>query len=54
MSKIMQVKNISKGDLKLAKDNKNKKEEILKLYYKNNLTQKEIAEKLGITHNKNA
>lgn len=33
----------------MAKDNENKKEEITKLYYEDNLTQKEIAEKLGIT-----
>lgn len=33
----------------MAKDNENKKEEIVKLYYVDNLTQKEIAGKLGIT-----
>lgn len=33
----------------MAKDVENKKEEITKLYYKDNLTQKEIAGKLGIT-----
>ena len=33
----------------MAKDNENKKEEIIKLYYEDNLTQKEVAEKLGIT-----
>lgn len=33
----------------MPKDNNNKKEEITKLYYEDNLTQKEIAEKLGIT-----
>lgn len=33
----------------MAKDSENKKLEIIKLYYENNLTQKEIAEKLGIT-----
>ena len=33
----------------MAKDNENKKEEIVKLYYEGNLTQKEIAEKIGIT-----
>ncbi len=33
----------------MPKDNNNKKEEIAKLYYEDNLTQKEIAEKLGIT-----
>lgn len=33
----------------MPKDNDNKKEEITKLYYEDNLTQKEIAEKLSIT-----
>ena len=33
----------------MVKDNKNKKEAIVKLYYEDNLTQKEVAEKLGIT-----
>lgn len=33
----------------MAKDVENKKEEITKLYYKDNLTQKEIAGKLGVT-----
>ena len=33
----------------MPKDNDNKKEEIAKLYYEDNLTQKEIAEKLSIT-----
>lgn len=33
----------------MAKDSENKKLEIIKLYYEDNLTQKEIAEKLGIT-----
>lgn len=33
----------------MAKDNENKKEEITKLYYEDNLTQKEIAKKLGVT-----
>ena len=33
----------------MLKDSDNKKEEITKLYYEDNLTQKEIAEKLGIT-----
>ena len=33
----------------MPKDNDNKKEEIAKLYYEDNLTQREIAEKLGIT-----
>lgn len=33
----------------MAKDNENKKEEIVKLYYEDNLTQKEITGKLGIT-----
>ena len=33
----------------MPKDIDNKKEEITKLYYENNLTQKEIAKKLGIT-----
>ena len=33
----------------MPKDNDNKKEEIAKLYYEDNLTQKEIAGKLGIT-----
>ena len=33
----------------MAKDNDNKKEEISKLYYEDNLTQKEIAKRLGVT-----
>lgn len=33
----------------MVKDSENKKLEIIKLYYKDNLTQKEIAEKLDIT-----
>lgn len=33
----------------MAKDIDNKKEEIAKLYYEDNLTQKEIAKKIGIT-----
>ena len=33
----------------MPKDNDNKKEEIAKLYYEDNLTQKEVAEKLAIT-----
>lgn len=33
----------------MVKDNESKKEEIIKLYYEDNLTQKEVAEKLGIT-----
>ena len=33
----------------MAKDSENKKLEIIKLYYEDNLTQKEVAEKLGIT-----
>ncbi len=33
----------------MAKDNDNKKEEISKLYYEDNLTQKEIAKNLGVT-----
>lgn len=33
----------------MAKDSENKKLEIIKLYYEDNLTQKEIAEKFGIT-----
>lgn len=33
----------------MAKDNKNKKDEIVKLYYEDNLTQKEVAAKLGVT-----
>ena len=33
----------------MPKDNDNKREEIAKLYYEDNLTQKEIAERLGIT-----
>ena len=33
----------------MPKDSENKKLEIIKLYYEDNLTQKEVAEKLGIT-----
>lgn len=33
----------------MAKDVENKKEEITKLYYEDNLTQKDIAEKVGVT-----